>query len=182
MQYICPKSQAARDNARAARHQAKQGAVTSPALGEDDKDDEDSPAHGTSRADSSQPPTVPLPPAAACSQSPAATATTPKRTATSPLESSPKRFELPVWDPNTSSPGVLRGSLQDVSLDVDIPQDVSFRECPQDVTLGEIIHNHGAKEDDHEDSDWEDLPSEDDGYNDDEDSVENELDEHYEDR
>ena len=68
------KSQAARDNARAARHQAKQGAVTSPALGEDDKDDEDSPAHGTSRADSSQPPTVPLPPAAACSQSPAATA------------------------------------------------------------------------------------------------------------
>ena len=86
---------------------------------------------------------------------PAAAATTPKRTATSPLESSPKRpvSSLPVWDPNnTSSPGVLRGSLQDVSRGEDIPQDVSLRTYPQDVSLGEDTHIHGAKEDDCSDS------------------------------
>ena len=139
-------NRASRDNARAAAYQAERG----------------------------QPPTASRPPAAAtpqdgssCSQTPAAT--TPKRTATSPLESSPKRVELPVWNPDNSSPGVLRESHQDVSRGEDILQDVSSRTCLQDVSLGEDIltHNHEAREDDYCDSthDREDE----DGSNEDED-------------
>ena len=155
------KARAARDNARAAEHQAKQSAAISQAT-------------ATPQDESS------------CSQSPAAAATTPKRTATSPLESSPKRpvSSLPVWDPNTSSPGALRENLQDVSLS-DIPQDVSHRTYHQDVSLGEDILNHSreAREDDHYDGargrEAEDGGNEDENgdenegeYDDDEDEIE----------
>ena len=85
-----------RDNARAAAYQAGRGSPL------------------TASPPPSAAPSVPQ--GESSCRSSAVPPTTPKRTATSPLESSPKRVELPVWDPDISSPGVLRGSVSDESL------------------------------------------------------------------
>ena len=101
------KSSASRDNARAARHQSRQGAAISPAPG---REAYVAPSLDQSDQLVSEEPTVPS------VSSVMEIHTTPKRTATSPLESSPKRVELPVFTP--SPPPDLRNGPINVLLPI----------------------------------------------------------------
>ena len=155
------KSQAVRDNARAARHQSRQGAVISPARG-----GEAYVAPSLDQSDQlvSEEPTVPSVALTSKVQS------TPKRKATSPAESLPKRpaqliVQLPDWNSSGSSQEILRQNEYDNRADEYEDENV----------------NCDSREDEDDDHDYEEeMKYEEDGYEDDNEDYGDDFDDNYE--
>ena len=170
------KNRAARDNARAARHQSGQGAVISPSPGGEAyvAPSLDQPAQLVSEEPTvpsvssvmlGVPPTPPaVPPTPRAVPIESSTPTTPKRPATSPTESLSKRpaisspspdpskgpkVQLPVWD-STHSPEILREGNrdQDDSIIADLPSDTERHESDYEVEDGGEDESNGEDDKD----------------------------------
>ena len=144
------KSRAARDNARAARHQSGLEAVTSP----EQPTVQSSTQSKAMMGDPPTPPAVPL-------ESP--TPTTPKRPATSPIESLTKRpaisspsngplVQLPVWEASHSPEILRKNSDQDNSIIADLPPLTERHESDDEVEDGGEDDKDEAENEDEEDS------------------------------